>query len=242
MTGRQAPAVRENRKLEILLRSGLALLSYCQGTWSGLREEVAVLLHELADYPRDRLDVEVVAGCLALAAGDLDDATHQLQGVVELAQRIAAHQVLPLAVGSMARAALARGDVGTALTCVQALVETLATKGVWAPVGWALPAAVEALTADGQLAEARALATWCAEELRERDVPLGPAALRHAQGILDAAEQRWEEAVRDRDRAVPVAEHGGQTHAGGDAQAWRTVPLRPRSSPAGHRHALMPGR
>ncbi|MGH3734297.1 MAG: helix-turn-helix transcriptional regulator [Micromonosporaceae bacterium] len=193
-TGLASSGAQENRRLEVLLRSGLALARYCRGAWDGLRREVADLVEELAEHPRDRLDVEVVAGCLALASGEVDDAMAQLRGVVTSAQRIAAHQVLPLAAGSLARAALAREDADTALGCVHAVLEGLDAKAVWPPVGWVLPSAVEALTVAGRHAEARALITRCAGELSERDAPLGQPALRHAYGILDAAEGRWQEA------------------------------------------------
>ena len=195
-TGLRSLGAEENRRLEVLLRSGLGLLRYCRGDWDGLRREVEVLLDELADHPRDRLDVEVVAGCLALAAGEVADAVSQLRGVVRLAQQIAAYQVLPLAAGSMARAALAVGEMDTALGGVRDLVAGLDEKAVWPPVGWALPAVIEVLTTAGQHDDARALVSRSAAALGERDAPLGSAALPHARGILCAADGQWGEASR----------------------------------------------
>jgi DNA-binding CsgD family transcriptional regulator len=180
----------EDRKQEVLLRSGLALLRYATGPWAGLRAEVDVLLDELAEYPRNRLDVEVVAGCLALATGDLDQATSRLESVVEQAGRIAAHQVLPLAAGSLARAALADGDAGGAVAAIRNLVAVLDAKQLWACAGWGLPAAVEALATAGEPDEAQRLIDHCTAKLRDRDAPLAAAGLRHAQGLLDAAAGR----------------------------------------------------
>ena len=73
-TGLQAAAAEDNRRTEMLLRSGLAVFHLFSGSWAGLREETAVLLRQLDEYGLGRVDVELVSGCLALARGDLDEA------------------------------------------------------------------------------------------------------------------------------------------------------------------------
>jgi hypothetical protein len=58
-------------------------------------------------------------------------------------------------------------------------------KSVWAPKARLLPAAIEALVVAGADAEAQELAGRTEHELRDRDVPLLPAALACARGVLD---------------------------------------------------------
>jgi DNA-binding CsgD family transcriptional regulator len=199
--GLDALADNENRKQTVLLRSGLALTSFATGPWTGLHDEVDTLLDALAEYPRDRLDVEVVAGCLALASADLEVAVRRLQAVVDEARRIAAHQVMPLAAGSLARAALARGDVDTALAAANSVLSTLDAKQLWAPAGWGLPGAVEALLAAGQQDQARRLLDRCVEQLSTLDAPLTAAAARHAEGLVAAASGHWAESAAHHEAA-----------------------------------------
>lgn len=194
-TGLAALTGAEGRKPKVLLRSGIALTTFAGGPWTGLQDEVDALVEELAEYPRDRLDVEVVAGCLALATGDVDLAVDRLDAVVAEARRIAAHQVMPLAAGTLARAYLARGDTDAALAAADALIATLEAKQLWAPAGWGLPGAVEALLAAGEDDRARELLASCSEQLSGLDAPLTAAALRHAEGTVAVADGRWPEAA-----------------------------------------------
>ncbi len=184
-SGLRASAVQQNRRLEVMLRSGLALLRYCRGSWNGLRGEVDDLLADVAHYATSRMDIELVGGGLDLAYGAVDDAHERLRRVTELAVEIGAYEVVPVAVGGWARATLARGDRQGALHCVGVLLDALDVQGLWPSVGWALPSAVEVWAAADEHEEARRFTYRVERELRDLDAPLASAALCYARGVLD---------------------------------------------------------
>jgi ATP/maltotriose-dependent transcriptional regulator MalT len=191
-----APAVQDSRRLEIMVRSGIAMLDYCRGQWDHLAAEVDRLLDELVDFPISAVDVAAVAGCLALARGDLDGAGRRLRATMELFQDVGGYGFAPLAAGSIARLALARGEHQAGLPAVREVVRTLRGKGAWAPVCRLLPATVELLLAAGEPAEARELTASAGSALGDRDAPLAPAALAYATGLLAAAGGEPDEAGR----------------------------------------------
>ncbi|MET7333154.1 AAA family ATPase [Nonomuraea sp. NPDC005650] len=184
-SGLRASAVQQNRRLEVMLRSGLALLRYCRGSWTGLREEVDGLLADVAHYAPSRMDVELAGGSLDLAHGAVDRAEERLRRVTELAVEIGAYEVVPAAAGGWARARLARGDARGALHCVRLLLRELGKWGCWPSAGAALPSAVEVWAAAGEHDEARRFAERVERELRHLDAPLAAAALCYARGVLD---------------------------------------------------------
>ncbi|MFC7589330.1 hypothetical protein ACFQYP_40855 [Nonomuraea antimicrobica] len=184
-SGLRASAVQQNRRLEVMLRSGLALARYCRGNWDGLRGEVDDLLADVAHYAPSRMDVELAGGSLDLAYGAVDQAEERLRRVTELAVEIGAYEAVPAAAGGWARVALARGDTRGALQCVRLLLDELDKWGCWPSIGWALPSAVEVWMAAGEHGEARRFTEWVERELRDLDVPLASAALRYARGVLD---------------------------------------------------------
>jgi DNA-binding CsgD family transcriptional regulator len=185
--GLGAPTVQENRQLEMRLRAGLALLHLFQGGWGGLDDEAGVLLRELGDYPSGRVDIELVAGCLALARGELDEADSRLSAVTELARGAGIYEVAPVAAAAAARAAQARGDMPRALSCLDVLLEAVQSKGVWPAACWALPAAVQTWAAAGRHSQARRFLDEAEVALRGMDAPLARAAVLHGSGILSAS-------------------------------------------------------
>ncbi|MGH9242898.1 MAG: helix-turn-helix transcriptional regulator [Acidimicrobiales bacterium] len=186
----------ESRRLELSIRSAVALLDYCRGSWDGLGDGVEVLLDEIADYPRLGVDLELVAGCLALAHGDVDDAQRRLAGVVQRVEEVSGFDVISVAAIALIRLAMARGEVEATLASVGRLLAEAESKGLWASSARALPAVIEAMVGAGQVSEARRLVGRYARELRDLDAPLAPAALRHARGFLAAAADRWPTAAR----------------------------------------------
>lgn len=180
----------DNQRLQLRVRSALALLDYCSGCWDRLGDEVEVLHDELSDYPRIRIDVDVVAACLALAGGKTDDARRRLAGVVRQLEEMGGLDLLAVPVSASVRLALAAGEVETASAAARRLVAALESSGMWAPITRALPTLVQALVASGELADARMLVARCTRELRGLDAPLAPAALRHARGFVDAGAGR----------------------------------------------------
>jgi DNA-binding NarL/FixJ family response regulator len=186
----------ESTRLELSIRSGLALLQYCRGSWGTLGDEVATVIDELAGHPRACADALVVAGCLALVGGDLDRAADQLTRLVAQIEALGGFDLLPLPMAAWLRLAVARGQVDAAVADADRLLATVAQKGVWGPAMRALPAATEALLAAGEVPRARAYVRRYAEAVRDLDVPLAPAALAHARGALAQAAGRPRAAAR----------------------------------------------
>lgn len=186
---------RTEARLERSLRSVLALLRYCQGSWDGLAAEAAVLIEELAGHPRARIDAETVAACLALARGDLDNAHRSLTDVVALVDDLGAFDILPIPATALLRLAVARGEAESAVALVERLRHAVEPMGVWAPAVRALPASTEALVTAGQVHEADDLLARYARDLAELDAPLAAAALEHAHGFVQLGHARPERAA-----------------------------------------------
>lgn len=201
--GLEALAGRENRRLRVMMRSALALLAYYRGQWDGLSQEIGVLIEEQADNPSGRVDVEAVAGFLALAHGDVDEALHRLDDVLRLSERIGSFEVLQAAGDAVVRALLSRGDAEAASATARRCLAPLTAKQLWAPVGRLLASAVEALVSAGAGAEAAELAGRAGRELRDKDTPLAPAALCYARGILTGSAEEFRTAAR-RYEAIPA--------------------------------------
>jgi DNA-binding CsgD family transcriptional regulator/tetratricopeptide (TPR) repeat protein len=190
--GVRASVNSESRQLVFRLRSAAALLDFFRGRWNGLAGEVDQLIEELADYAPARVDAELVAGCLALARGDLDLARRRLTQVVdELKRTLGGAEIYPIAAGGLVRLALTTDEVGGALTTMREFLDAVESKGFWGTTARALPTATEAMVAIGCRDEAQTLIERATAELRDLDTPLAPAALRHARGFLDADAGRW---------------------------------------------------
>lgn len=186
MIGLAAPAAQQNQRLTTMLGSALAVQRYLSGRWAGLGDEVDQLLIEAADYGTIRMDLELVAGCLAMARGDLEAALPLLERSATIAVELELHDVVPLAVGSWARANLAIGDAAAAVACVELAGKVFeATKGV--SLGWALPDVTSALVAAGRTDDAGRLLDRAAGTFRDRDAPVVTPALRRSRALLAAA-------------------------------------------------------
>src|SRR5262249_38750644 len=129
--GLRAPAGYENRRLRASLRSVRAVLAYFRGEWGGLDGEVSGLIAEFADYPYGRIDVDLLASCLALAHGDVDTAVRRLREVVDLAERLAALETLQCAGEALVRVLMSRGEVVGAVEVVRRCVAPLMRKALW---------------------------------------------------------------------------------------------------------------
>jgi DNA-binding CsgD family transcriptional regulator len=182
--GLRTPAGHENRRLDASLRSMRALLAYFRGEWGGLDGEVSGLIAEQADYPYGRIDVDLVAGCLTLAHGDVDAAMRRLHEVVGLAERLTSLETLQCAGEALVRVLLSRGEVAGAVEVVRRCAVPLMRKDQWLPASRLLPSAVEAWVACGFVAEAQQFLERAEVSLRDLDAPLAPAALSYARGVL----------------------------------------------------------
>lgn len=214
--GLAAPFLRENHRMEVLVRSGLAVLAYCGGNWDGLDDEVTVLLDAMAELPRNRIDLEAVACGLALAHGDVDGVRRRLTALIELTEEFGSAQVLSLAADIMVRAALAQGDAGTALSMARRCLALSTSKGVLATAARALPAAVDALIAAGHRDDAHDLVAGVEPNLRLRDAPLAPGALHYVHGALNGSAASFRDAAAAyREIAAPYEAARAEERAAG---------------------------
>lgn len=184
-----------SHRLELRARAELALLDYCTGRWTGLGERAALLAEELDDYPAGRVGVDIVAGCLAFARGDLDLAAGRLRALVAPVRDVGGFDLLPLPVAALLRLAVARGEVGPALAVAEPVVASIESAAVWPVAARILPPLVAALVAAGRADEARTLVAAWAGPLQAREAPLAPAALRHARAVLAADAGQWRAAA-----------------------------------------------
>jgi DNA-binding CsgD family transcriptional regulator len=185
----------QSRRLELRARARLALLDYCRGSWDGLRQRAEHLVEDLAHYAEARVDAEVVAGCLALAEGDLDEAEQRLTSVVRCIESADGLDLVQLPAAALVRLALARGDVDLALSTAQRAMAGAESKGVLPPAARVLPPLAQAMVEGGPPADAAAMVDRIACRLRGLDAPLGTAAVRHAQGFVAAGQRRWRAAA-----------------------------------------------
>ncbi|WP_165878269.1 AAA family ATPase [Micromonospora sp. MW-13] len=190
----------ENRRLQLLTRSALTLLSFLRGNWDSVADGTDALLDALADYPLGWIEAELAVGGLALAQGRLDDAQHRLAGAGRLAEELGLVEALAFPASGLARIALARGDTAAALGATERCLDALRAKDAWAAAAPVLPTAVESLIASGRVWDAGELLRKYRKRLEGLDVSIAPAALRHAEGLLAAVEgnatQLVEAAVR----------------------------------------------
>src|SRR5690606_34357134 len=151
--GLGSPVVEDVVLLGLALRCARAHLDYYRGGWTGLRQRVDDLLDELSGVSLTYLDVEAVAGCLRLAAGELDKARQSLLSLAGSIQVSGHLDFLPLPVGALARLAATRDDP-EAVAAVDRFVSLVTSKGAWPAVPRALPSVVSALVATGRAAAA----------------------------------------------------------------------------------------
>ncbi|MEV0810645.1 AAA family ATPase [Micromonospora sp. NPDC050200] len=192
----------ESHQLAARARAAAALSDFCRGTWDGLAERADRLLDEYPDHAVIRANVEVVRGCLALAAGRLDDAQALLTAAVSLTERAGAFDLLPIPLSALVRLLIARRRADNARTRIDRYFAAVEPIGVWAPVARVLPPAVDALVACGEADGAHQLVDRWAARLGGLDSPLAAAALSHARGLLHEAHHRWRRAARDLTRAA----------------------------------------
>lgn len=180
--------VREDQRLEVVIRAARVVLDYCCGRWDGLAEEASRLEERLSDLPRACQKLDLVTGLLALARGDVASAGQQLARVrAQVAGYDDGSGVLQVAVGGLVRLALARRDTEGALATVDCYLAVQHEQMLWPAVYRALPYLVQALVAAGRLDQAASLVAQCMRALDDRDAPLGSGALPHARGHLAAA-------------------------------------------------------
>ncbi|MEI7058780.1 AAA family ATPase [Nocardioides sp. CCNWLW239] len=186
-SGMRGAAHCDSRVLELRLLRSMVLLDFCTGRWDGLAERVRTMQDELAGGGHVRAAVDAVAGCLALAHGELDEAQRRLTDVIAGVQDVGAYVLLPLPAAALVRLLVARGDAEEAVRIGSEVLAVAESHGLLAPAARLLPALVAALTAAGLNADAEALVDRLAVALGELDAPLAAATLSEARGHLAAA-------------------------------------------------------
>lgn len=191
----EAPVTQHNRRLEMIVRSGLAVLRFLRGEWEGLHLDIARLRPEVTDH-YGRMDLELAAGSLALARGDRDEGRALLERATAAAAETATLEVLPLGTAGLVRSALADGEIDRAVGQVDRLLDILRAKGALLPsLGWALPDVVAALIAADRTDHATDLLDEVGVALGAMDGPiLAPAAAEAGAMLADAAGSRGDPA------------------------------------------------
>lgn len=187
---RQAITARDGRAERRAL-AGLALLDFCHGRWQGLRDRADRLATDLADDLHVGVEVAAVAGCLALAEGELDQAWLRLDGAVDSAFGAGREDLLPIPGNALVRLTIAHADVDRALETGQWLAAAVERRGAWAPYAWLLPALAQAMVTAGRTGEVLPLLDRVRDRLRGLDVPLGPAATDRVQGLVAGQARQW---------------------------------------------------
>ncbi|HEX6325164.1 MAG TPA: AAA family ATPase [Jiangellaceae bacterium] len=172
---------------ELSTEATLALLDYCLGDWDDLAERADELVDQLAGHAPGRADVEVVAGSLALAHGELERAARTMDDVAQRLTQRGAFDLLPLAASTTVRLAVDRGDVVTAADATRRFLSAVESVPLVVSVAWALPALTAALAAEGSFDEVHELLARWDGHLGELDAPLAAAAFPRARGVLAAA-------------------------------------------------------
>ncbi|MFD6177467.1 MULTISPECIES: helix-turn-helix transcriptional regulator [unclassified Isoptericola] len=193
-----------SRKLELRVRRAAAVLDYCTGSWDGLADRVQELVDELAEHPHLRASLDAVAGCLALARGDLDDARRRLEEVTAPVDDAGIYVLLPVPAAALVRLHTARDATDEAVRLGTAVLEGAEAHGLPAPALRVVPPLVEALVRSGREDEAEAVVSRVAAAVRDLDAPLAAPALRHAEGHVAAASHDWAAAAG---HLVAAAEH-----------------------------------
>jgi DNA-binding CsgD family transcriptional regulator len=196
----QRAVTTRDRRTERRTVARLALLDYCHGRWQGLRDRAERLATDLsenstarleADNVDARVEMEAVAGCLALAEGDLDQARVRLAGTVESATRAGLGDLLPIPGNALVRLAIALADGERALETGQRLAAAVERRGAWAPYARLLPALAQAMVTAGRGSEVLGLLNQVRDRIRGLDVPLGPAATDRVQGLVTEQARQW---------------------------------------------------
>lgn len=207
------------------LRSGLVLLRYCQGRWSGLAEEAAQLVDELAGHPRARIDAQAAAACLALAGGELDTAHAALTEVIELVDELGGFDLLPIPTAALLRLAAAQGEADSALKLADRLFAAVEPKGVLAPAVRALPAIAGTMVDAGRTSEVRDVLHRYSRWVSSHDAPLVLPALEHAQGFVQFRAGRHELAAGHFASAAAAYEPLGCPYEAAQAQELAAVSM-----------------
>ncbi|WP_212825029.1 LuxR C-terminal-related transcriptional regulator [Catellatospora sp. TT07R-123] len=177
-------------------------LDWCCGRWQGLADRAETLRSGPAALPPVVREARLVLGLVRLAQGDVGTAAEQLGAAGRWHDPDTAVPVTVAAAAGLARLQLDRGDHRAALGTAEQAIELVRGKrnGVW--LADAVPVAVEAYLACGDVAGAARLTAELAAGLAGRDAPLAAAALAAGEARMLAAAGRTAAAVAAHHRAA----------------------------------------
>ncbi|MET7747675.1 AAA family ATPase [Micromonospora sp. NPDC005367] len=177
----------ENWYRELLVRATRSLLDHGVGYWADLDERVSVLINHFDREAFERRELDLVAGCLAAARGDVGSANQALRKLVRRLEKAGAFDLIPLAANTLIRLALGGGDAARAASESRRLADTLNPVPFEVSALRALPAMCAAMVADEQPGQARELLAHWSGRSRGLDAPYAAAAVPHARGFIAGA-------------------------------------------------------
>jgi hypothetical protein len=180
--------------MRALVLSTVIHLDWFGGAWAGLARRADALSQ--AGEPSVRLDAVLVAGQLDMADGMYHSAGEKLELVLGEEQRRGVAYLSAEAAAALARLRLADGRPGEARAITEEPMRVIAAKDIWLWATELAPVRMQALTAEGRVAEAVKLVAGFARGLRGRSVPAPRAGLITCQAILAESRGRMDRAAR----------------------------------------------
>jgi DNA-binding CsgD family transcriptional regulator/tetratricopeptide (TPR) repeat protein len=174
----------------------MARLDWYTGTWDGLAERAAGLVHSHDAEPQNRMEAAMVAGMLDALAGDSQAARQRLSRVLdEQTRRGTVGSLYMDPVAAVARLCLADGHVEEVLALTGEPVDVIRAKGTWLWGTEVVPVRVQALVSSEQLDATSTLVSAFAEWVADRDAPASGAALAMCQAIVAQGRGEHDEAI-----------------------------------------------
>lgn len=174
---------------------GTALrLEWNSGQWQGLAERARRVLDMVQGVSGISADAHLVLGLLAIARGEWDEATDELNAAALGDPANAPAPVLAAASGAMARVRVARGEFEAGRAEAERGIARVRRKGMWAWGADLMPMGVAALVRCDRGREAESLVAEFAEGVTGLDAPLAAAALDACRAMVAQGQRRDAEA------------------------------------------------
>ncbi|MFF5715819.1 AAA family ATPase [Streptomyces buecherae] len=170
-------------------------LAWSVGDWQGLAERARRLIDMVQGVSGISADAHLVLGLLAVARGEWEEATEELDAAALGDPANAPSPILAAASGAMIRVWVARGELAAARAEAERAIARVRRKDIWVWGADLMPMAVAALVRCGRVADAEAAVAEYAAGIADRDAPLAAAALAACRGVLAYARGRCAEAV-----------------------------------------------
>ncbi|MBB5935051.1 helix-turn-helix transcriptional regulator [Streptomyces zagrosensis] len=170
-------------------------LEWSIGNWQGLAERARRVLDVVQGVSGISADAHLVLGLLAIARGEWDEATAELDAAALGDPANAPAPILAAAAGAMTRVRVARGELEAGRAEAERAVARVRRKEMWVWGADLMPMAVAALVRCGRVTEAEALVSEYAAGIANCDAPLAIAALDACRGTVAYARGCWTTAI-----------------------------------------------